>query len=67
MAKAIDEADTYLTLQIVTGKHNLVFHSKWENLNKVLTDVTGRNFAKSAAGIMLAGQKKNKQTNNVFS
>ena len=28
MAKAIDEADTYLTPQTVTGNDNLVFHSE---------------------------------------
>ena len=28
MGKAIDEADTYLTPQIVTGKDNLVFYSR---------------------------------------
>ena len=58
MAKAIDEADTYLTPQIVTGKDNLVFHSEWDNLNKILTNVTGPNVVNSAAGIMLQEQKK---------
>ena len=57
MAKAIDEADTYLTPQIVTGKDNLVFHSEWDNLNKILTNVTGSNVVNSAAG-MLQEQKK---------
>ena len=58
MAKAIDEADTYLTPQIVTGKDNLVFHSEWDNLNKILTNVTGPNAVNSAAGIMMQEQKK---------
>ena len=53
MAKAMDEAVTYLTPQIVTGKDNLVFHSEWDNLNIILTNVTGPNVVNSAAGIML--------------
>ena len=58
MAKAIDEADTYLTPQIVTGKNNLVFHSEWDNLNKILASVTGPNVVSSAAEIVLQEQKK---------
>ena len=58
MAKAIDEAGTYLTPQTVTGKDNLVFHSEWNNLNKVLTNVTGPNIVNSAARIMLLEQEK---------
>ena len=58
MAKAMDEAVTYLTPQIVTGKDNLVFHSEWDNLNNILTNVTGPNVVNSAAGIMLQEQKK---------
>ena len=53
MVKAIDEADTYLTPQIVTGKNSLVFHSDWGNLNKILTSVTEPNNGNNAAGIML--------------
>ena len=51
-------ADTYLTPQIVTGKDNLVFHSEWGNLNKILTNVTGPNVVNSEAGIMLQEQKR---------
>ena len=58
MAKAIDEADTYSTPQIVTGKDNLVFHSEWDNLSKILTNVTGTNVVNSASGIMLQEQEK---------
>ena len=58
MAKAVDEADTYLIPQIVTGKDNLVFHNEWDNLNKILTNVTWPNIVNSAAGIMLQEQKK---------
>ena len=58
MAMAIDEADTYLTPQIVTGESNVVFHSEWDNLNQILTNVSGSNVVNSAAGIMLQEQKK---------
>ena len=58
MAEAIDKADISLTPQIVTGKDNLVFHSEWDNLNKILTNVTGPNVVNSATGIMLQKQKK---------
>ena len=58
MAKAIDEAGTYLTPQIVTGKDNLVFHSEWDNPNRILANVTWPNVVNSAAGIMLQEQKK---------
>ena len=58
VAKAVDEADTYLIPQIVTGKGNLVFHNEWDNLNKILTNVTWPNIVNSAAGIMLQEQKK---------
>ena len=53
MAKALEETSTYLTPQIVTGDSNEVFHSEWDNLNKILTNVTGSNIVNSAAGIML--------------
>ena len=42
----------------MTGEDNLVFHSEWDNLNKILTKVTGPNAVNSAAGIMLQEQKK---------
>ena len=58
MAKAVDEAKTYLTPQSVTGKNNLVFHSEWDNLNMILNNVTGTNVVNSAGGIMLQKQKK---------
>ena len=57
MAKALDETSTYLTPQIVTGDNNEVFHSEWDNLNKILTNVTGSNVVNSAAGIMLQETK----------
>ena len=66
MAKAIDEADSYLTPQIVTGENNIVFHSEWDNLNKILTNVSGSNVVNSAAGIMLQEQKKDSTTSSVM-
>ena len=53
MAYALEEANTYLTPQIVSGESNEVFHNEWDNLNKILTNVTGSNVVNSAAGIIL--------------
>ena len=53
IAKAIDENQEYITPEILGAEHNLVFHSEWDNLNKVLTNVTGSNIVNSAGGIML--------------
>ena len=58
MAKAIDEADTCLTLKILTREDNLVFHSEWDNLNKILTNVTGWNVVNSVVRIMLQEKRK---------
>ena len=52
-AKALDEASTYLTPQIVTGEGNAVFHGEWDNLNKTTTNVHGSHIVNSAGGIML--------------
>lgn len=52
-AKALDEASTYLTPQIVTGEGSAVFHCEWDNLNKITTNVHGSNIVNSAGGIML--------------
>ena len=41
ITKAIDEVDTYLTIQIVTGVDNLVVHSERDNLNKILRTSQG--------------------------
>ena len=53
MAKALDETSTLLTPQIVIGDGNVVFHSEWDNLNKILTNVHGSNVVNSAGGIMV--------------
>ena len=58
MAKAIEESNTYLTPQIVTGEGNILFHSEWDNLNKIKTNITGSNVVNSAAGIMLQEYKE---------
>ena len=58
IAKTIDEGDTYLNLQIVTGKNNFVFHSELDNLNKILKNYTGPNIVKSATEIKFQEQKK---------
>ena len=42
----------------MTGEDNTVFHSEWDNLNKVMTNVTGNNVVNSAAGIMLQEVKQ---------
>ena len=42
----------------MTGNDNLVFHSEYDNLKKILTNVTGPNVVNSAAGIMLQELKK---------
>jgi hypothetical protein len=36
----------------VKGDNNLVLHGEWDDLNKILTIVTGSNMVNSAAGIM---------------
>ena len=53
MDKALDETSTLLTPQIVKGKGNILFHSEWDNLNKILTNVHGHNVVNSAGGIMV--------------
>ena len=54
MAYALEEANTYLMPQIVSGESNEVFHN---DLNKILTNVTGSNIVNSAIGIMLQEAK----------
>ena len=56
--KAKEEINIYLTPQIVIGDDNIVFHSEWDNLNKIKTNVTGSNVVNSAAGIMMQKYKQ---------
>ena len=63
MAKVLEETSTYLTPQIVSGDCNAVFHSEWDNLNKILTNVTGSN-VNSASGIMLQEVKSDNGSNS---
>ena len=53
MAYALEETNTYLMPKIVSGESNEVFHNEWDNLNKILTNVTGSNVVNSTAGVML--------------
>ena len=53
MAHSLVETSTYLTPQTVSGDFYNVFHSEWNKLNKILTNVTGSNVVNSAAGIMI--------------
>ena len=52
MVYALEKSNTYLTPQIVSGESNEVFHIEWDNLNKILSNVTGSNVVISAAGVM---------------
>ena len=61
-AKALDEASTHLTPQIVTGEGNSVFHCEWDNLNKTTTNVHGSSIVNSAGGIMLQEVKPGFET-----
>ena len=51
--KAIDEVSNLLTPQIVTGEGNHLFHSEWDNLKKIMTNVRGSNVVNSAGGITI--------------
>ena len=53
LAKALDEVSTSLTLQIISGEGNEMFHLEWVNLNKITTNIHGLNMVNSAGGIMI--------------
>ena len=53
MAKALQEVSTHLTPRIVQGEDNLVFHSEWDNLNKVTSNIHESNIVNSTGGIMI--------------
>ena len=53
LTKAIEGTSTYLTPQILTGKSNVVFHSEWDNLNMIMTNIHGSNVVNMAGGIMI--------------
>ena len=57
LAKALDEVSTNLTLQILIGEGNYVFHLEWDNLNKVTTNIHGSNTVNSTGGIMIQEDK----------
>lgn len=64
LAKALDETSTYLTPQIITGEGNAAFHSEWDNLNKITTNVHGSNVVNSTGGIMIQEVKGGHQSVN---
>ena len=64
IAKALEGTSTYLTPPIVNGDSNEVFHSEWDILNKILTNVTGSSIVNSAAGIMLQEVKSDNGSNS---
>ena len=64
MAKALEETSTYLTHQIVSADGNEVFHSEWDNLNKIHTNITGSNVVNSAADIILQEVKSDNRSNS---
>ena len=43
---------TYLTPQIICGPGKKVFHTDWDNLNRVTTNVTGSNVVNATGGMM---------------
>ncbi len=53
IAKALDEQSTHLTPNIICGEGNAVFHSEWDNLNKITTNIHGSNMVNSAGEIMI--------------
>ena len=57
LAKVVDEMSTSLTPSIITGDGNEVFHSEWDNLNRITTNVHGSNVVNSAGGIMIQETK----------
>ena len=58
LAEALDNTSTHLTAHIVIGDSNLVFHSEWDNLSKITTNLKGSNVVNSATGIMLQEVKQ---------
>ncbi|XP_069136919.1 uncharacterized protein [Argopecten irradians] len=57
VAKATDAVSTNITPSIVTGDANEVFHSEWDNLNKITTNVHESNIINSAGGIIIQETK----------
>ena len=64
MASALEETSTYLIPQIDNGDCNEVFHSGWDNMNKILTNVTASNVVNNASSIMLQEVKSNNESNS---
>ena len=64
IAKTLEETSTYLPPQIDSGDCKEVFHSKCENLDKILTNIPGSNVVNSTAGIMLQKVKSDNGSNS---
>ena len=64
ISKALDEESSFLTPHIICGEGNAVFHSEWDNLNRITTNIHGSNVVNSAGGIMVQETKPDTEPNN---
>ena len=53
IATVLEQKSSLLNANIVKGPGNIVFHSEWDNFDKLLTGIHGRPSVHTAAGIML--------------
>lgn len=53
LTKALNEVSISLGPQIITGEGNYVFYLKWDNLNKITTNIHGSNVVNWTDGIMI--------------
>ena len=53
IAKALADASTSFTLQILTSEENDGFHCEWDNLNKITTNVHASNMINHPGRIMI--------------
>ena len=49
----LEDVSSLVTSQIVIGENNQAFHMKWNNLNKVKTNIHGNNVVNHTGGIMM--------------
>ena len=66
LAKAIGEASTKLTPQIILGDRNEVYHMEWDNLNVLTTSIHGSNVVNSPGGIMIQKIKSGEDVDNMI-
>ena len=57
ICNALDDESVYLTPKIICGTSNKVFHSEWDNLNKITTNIYSFNVVNRAGGIMIQETK----------